>query len=127
MVERLELTSEQIKRLKDADFAFRKTHFELKAQWDLLHLELEKAFTADTADEASIQKVAQKLADVKGKIFLQFIFFRLKTDKILTPEQQDAHMQEVEERREEQKLYQERQRQLELEREQSGKQEQKNG
>jgi Spy/CpxP family protein refolding chaperone len=87
MVRQLELTSGQVKKLKDADFTFKETHLELKTQCSLLHLQLEKALSEDKVDEASVQKVAQKLADAKGKIFVQSIMFRLKTDEILTPKQ----------------------------------------
>jgi Spy/CpxP family protein refolding chaperone len=87
MVERLQLTSEQVRALKDTDFTFRKTQLELGAQCDLLHLRLARAFSEDTADEASIQKVAQQLADLNVKMFVQDILLRLQTDKILTLEQ----------------------------------------
>ncbi len=87
VIEELELTSAQIKALKDADFAFREKRLEQKAQCDLLQLKLEKALSEDQAEEKSVRKMAQNLADLKGKVFVQDIMFRLEIDKILTSEQ----------------------------------------
>ena len=47
MVQKLELTAEQVKQLRDADFTFRERRLGLKAQLDNLRLQMDKAFSDD--------------------------------------------------------------------------------
>jgi Spy/CpxP family protein refolding chaperone len=87
IVEKLGLTDEQVKALREADFARREKHLKLKSQLDGLHLQLEKLFSADTLDEPEVLKLAQKIADLKGKLFIQKIESRLEVGKLLTADQ----------------------------------------
>lgn len=87
MVQELELTDEQVKGLRDADFTFREKHLQLKAQIDGLHLQMDKAFSADSVDEAAVLQLAQKISDLKGKMFIQDIELRLATEKLLSADQ----------------------------------------
>jgi len=87
IVEKLGLSEKQIMELKNADFTFRKQHMELKAQLDLLRLEMEKAFADKIPDEATVRELAGKMADVRGKLFMQTIESRLTSAKYLTAEQ----------------------------------------
>jgi Spy/CpxP family protein refolding chaperone len=86
-VEKLGLSDKQITELKNADFTFRKQQLELKAQLDILHLEMEKAFSDKTPEEATVHELAGKMADVKGKLFIQNIESRLTAAKCLTADQ----------------------------------------
>jgi len=87
MVQELGLTDEQVKRLREADFAHREKHLKLKSQLDGLHLQLEKLFSADPVDEPDVLKLAQKISDLKGKLFVRKIESRLAVGKLLTADQ----------------------------------------
>jgi Spy/CpxP family protein refolding chaperone len=87
MVQELGLTDEQIKRLREADFAHREKHLKLKSQLDGLHLQLEKLFSADPVNEPDVLKLAQKISDLKGKLFVRKIESRLAVGKLLTADQ----------------------------------------
>jgi len=87
MVQKLELTDKQVEGLKKADFAHREKCLELKSKLDVLHLELEKLFAAESVDEAKVLEVAQKISDLKGKLFVQRIESRLAVAKLLTADQ----------------------------------------
>jgi hypothetical protein len=59
----------------------------LKFQLDGLHLQLEKLFSADPVDEPDVLKLAQKISDLKGKLFVQKIESRLAVGKLLNADQ----------------------------------------
>jgi Spy/CpxP family protein refolding chaperone len=87
MVQELELTTEQVKQLRDADFTFREKRLALKAQLDSLRLQIDKAFSDDIVDNAAILSLAEKISDVKGKMFVQKIEARLAVGKLLNADQ----------------------------------------
>ncbi len=87
MVQKLELTTEQVKQLRDADFAFREKRLELKAQLDSVHLKMDKAFSDDIVDNASVLFLAEKISDMRGKLFVQKIEARLAVGKLLNADQ----------------------------------------
>jgi Spy/CpxP family protein refolding chaperone len=87
IIEALTLTQEQISTLKDADFAFREKSLELKAPLDKLHLQMEKAFSAEPVDKFAVIGLAQKMADLQGKRFIQDIEYKLTIEGVLTADQ----------------------------------------
>jgi Spy/CpxP family protein refolding chaperone len=87
MVQKLELTTEQVKQVREADFTFREKHLALKAQLDSLRLQMEKAFTDDVVDDTAVLSLAEKISDVKGKMFIQKIEARLEVGKLLNADQ----------------------------------------
>mgnify|MGYP001823838222 FL=1 len=87
MVQDLELTDEQVKGLREADFAHREKRLQLKSKLDGLHLEMEKRFSADPVNESDILQLAQKISDIKGKLFVRRIESRLAVRKLLTEDQ----------------------------------------
>ena len=87
MVQKLGITAEQVKNLRDADFTFREKQLELKAQLDRLRLQMEKAFTEDVVDDKTVLSLADKISDVKGKLFLLKIETRLTGRKLLNADQ----------------------------------------
>lgn len=87
MIDKLGLTDEQVKQIRDTDFAFRENHLTMKAQLDLFHLEMEKALSADTITDQAVLKIANKIAELKGEMFVQKIELRLAFGKILTADQ----------------------------------------
>jgi Spy/CpxP family protein refolding chaperone len=89
MVTQLQLSNQQVDQLRGLDFAHREKHQALKAQLDGLRLQLDKAFTDDNVDKASVRQTAQKIAEVKGGMFVERIDSRLAFENILTAEQID--------------------------------------
>jgi len=87
MVQELGLTDKQVEGLKKADFAHREQCLQLKSKLDVLHLELKKLFADESVDQAKILEVAQKISDLKGKLFVQRIESRLAVAKLLTADQ----------------------------------------
>ena len=89
MVEKLGLTDEQVDQLRDLDFTHREKQQALKAQLDSLRLQMDKAFTDDKVDKAAVRQTAEKMADVKGSMFIEKIDSRLALEEILTDDQVD--------------------------------------
>lgn len=87
IVQKLELTENQIKQIRDADFIFREKHLALKTQLDGFRLKMDKAFSDDVVDDKAVLKMAQKIAEVKGKMFVQKTESRLALKNILNEEQ----------------------------------------
>ena len=87
MVQKLGLTDEQVKGIREADFSHREKRLQLKSKLDGLHLEMEKLFSADSVDEAKVLQVAQKISELKGKLFVRKIESRLALGKLLTADQ----------------------------------------
>ena len=87
LVKQLELTTEQVKQLRDADFTFREKRLGLKAQLDGLRLQMDKAFTNDVVDDTAVLSLAEKISGVKGKLFIQKIEARLEVGKLLNADQ----------------------------------------
>ena len=87
MIQELGLTDEQVKGLREADFANREKRLQLKYKVDGLHLEMEKLFSADPVNEAKVLQLAQKISDQKGKLFVRKIESRLAVGKLLTADQ----------------------------------------
>ncbi len=87
IIQDLQLSDDQVEQFKKADFTFRENMLNLKAQIDNLHLQMEKAFSTEPVDEAAIVQLAQKIADLKGKLFVQAIASRLAFEKLLTTDQ----------------------------------------
>jgi len=87
MVQELNLTEDQVKQVRDADFTFREKRLALKAQLQGLRLEMEKAFSDNPIDDAAVLSTAEKISDVRGKLFLQAIESRLSVRKLLNADQ----------------------------------------
>ncbi len=87
IVEKLELTKDQIKQLREEYFTFREKALGLKAGLDGLHLKMEKAFSNDIVDHEAVLKIANSIADIKGKLFINVIESRLMLGKLLNTDQ----------------------------------------
>jgi Spy/CpxP family protein refolding chaperone len=87
LVQEVNLTDDQVKQIRDADFSFREKCLTLKAQLDGLHLEMDKAFSDEKVDNAAVLSLAQKISDIKGRLFIQEIEARLAPGKILNKDQ----------------------------------------
>ena len=87
MVQKLGLTEDQVKQIRDADFSFRERHLVLKAQLDGLRLQMDKAFSQDVVDDTVVLKIAQTISDVEGKLFVGKIEALLTLGKILNADQ----------------------------------------
>lgn len=89
VVENLALTDEQVDQLRNLDFSHREKQLVYKAELDSLRLQMNKAFTEKNVDKASVLQSAEKIADVKGRMFVKKIEARLAFQDILTAEQMD--------------------------------------
>jgi hypothetical protein len=87
MVERLALSEEQVSKLKEADFAFKKNFLDMRAQMDSLQLEMEKAFAQDSVKDTHMLELGEKMSEVRSKMFMARIESRLELKKILNDEQ----------------------------------------
>ncbi len=87
MVQKLGLTQDQVKQIRDADFSFRERQLVLKAQLDGLRLQMDKAFSQDVVDDTAVLKTAQTISDVEGKLFVGKIEALLTLGKILNADQ----------------------------------------
>jgi len=90
MVEKLQLTDQQVDQLRDLDFAHREKQQALKAQLDSLRLQMDKAFTDDSVDKSTVRQTAEKMAGVKGSMFVEKIDSRLALEEVLTADQVDT-------------------------------------
>jgi Spy/CpxP family protein refolding chaperone len=87
LVQALELSDEQVGQLKEADFDYREERMSLRAELDGLRLQMDKAFSGDTADDTQVRSLAEKISVVKGKLFVQKIEARLMIAKLLNADQ----------------------------------------
>lgn len=90
MVQDLELTKGQVKQLREADFTSREKPLELKAQLDKLSLKMDKAFSDDVVNQKTVLQLAEKIARIKGQLFVQDIESRLSLNNILSAEQMNT-------------------------------------
>lgn len=86
-IEQLELTEEQVRQLRDADYSSREKRLVLKNERDQLQLQMDKAFSQDATDKKAIRQLAGKVADVQGKMFVEKTEDRLNLESILTSAQ----------------------------------------
>lgn len=89
VVKNLGLSEEQVKQLKEADFAAREKALPLQAELDSLRLSMDQAFTAEPVDDKTVLELTEKIAAVKGKLAVQRAEAKLAMKKILSPEQLD--------------------------------------
>ena len=87
IVEDLALTDEQVGQLRDLDFNHREKQQASKAELDKLRLEMDKAFTAKNVDRAAVRQTAEKMADVKGRMFIEMTEARLAVQNVLNADQ----------------------------------------
>lgn len=83
MVKELELSDDQVKSLKEADFAFREKKLALQADADRLRLKMQKAFSGDSINADTIRSIAKEMSKVKSEMYLQKIEQRLVLNKTL--------------------------------------------
>ena len=93
MVEKLALTDEQVDQLRELDFNHREKKQASKAELDNLRLQMDKAYTEENVDKAGVRQTAEKIADVKGRMFMEKTEARLALQDILTAEQMDKLQQ----------------------------------
>jgi Spy/CpxP family protein refolding chaperone len=89
MVGKLALTDGQVDQLRDLEFSHREKQQASRAELDSLRLQMDKAFTEKSVDNAVVRQTAEKLADVKGRMFVEKTEVRLALQEILTAEQLD--------------------------------------
>jgi Spy/CpxP family protein refolding chaperone len=87
LVQELGLSDEQVKQIRETDFALREKQLPLKAQLDSLRLQMEKAFSEDTIDKDAVLALAGKMKEARGAMFVQRIESRLALGDVLNAEQ----------------------------------------
>ncbi len=87
MVKSLGLTDQQVQQFKDAEFSEREKGLALKAQLDMLRLQMNKAFAEESPDEAAVLMLASQVADLQGQLSILKIKSRLTMEKLLNAEQ----------------------------------------
>lgn len=87
MVEKLELTDEQVNGLKEADFALREKLLEKRSQMNHLKLEMQKAFAKQNTNDSEILELGEKMAGIQSEMFMNRVESRLELKNILTDEQ----------------------------------------
>lgn len=85
--EELNLTKEQVQKIRDAYFTSQEKRNTLRAQIDGLSMKLDRAFTEGIIKDKEVLSLAQKISDVKGKLMILSVESRLAITKILTAEQ----------------------------------------
>jgi Spy/CpxP family protein refolding chaperone len=65
----------------------KENHLELRSQLNRLNLELQKAFSEETVNDPEVLEMANKMAEIRSKMFMDRIEARLKMTKILTGDQ----------------------------------------
>ncbi len=88
-VQDLGLSADQVKKLKEAEFASREKQLPLMGELDSLRLKMDQAFAADPVDEKAVLELTEKISAVKGKLSVQRAEDKLALSKVLTPEQMD--------------------------------------
>uniref|UniRef100_UPI004056BA4F Spy/CpxP family protein refolding chaperone n=1 Tax=Candidatus Electronema sp. TaxID=2698783 RepID=UPI004056BA4F len=88
-VQDLGLSADQVKKLKEAEFASREKQLPLMGELDGLRLKMDQAFAADPVDEKAVLELTEKISAVKGKLSVQRAEDKLALSKVLTPEQMD--------------------------------------
>lgn len=86
-VQDLGLSAEQVKKLKEAEFASREKQLPLFNELDTLRLKMDQAFAAEPVDEKAVMELTEKISAVKAKMAAQRTEERLAMSKILSPEQ----------------------------------------
>ena len=89
IVQKLGLTAEQIKQVRESYFTFREKRLAVTSELERLRLQMDRAFTQDTIDEAGVLALAEKMSGLKGKLFVQNVESRLALGKLLNAEQID--------------------------------------
>ena len=88
-VQDLGLSADQVKKLKEAEFASREKQLPLMSELDSLRLKMDQAFAAEPVDEKAVLELTEKISVVKGKLAVQRAEDKLALGKVLTPEQMD--------------------------------------
>lgn len=86
-VQELGLSADQVKKLKEAEFASREKQLPLMNELDGLRLKMDQAFAAEPVNEKAVLELTEKISAVKGKQAVQRAEDKLALGKILTPEQ----------------------------------------
>jgi Spy/CpxP family protein refolding chaperone len=88
-VKDLGLSDDQVKKLKDADFAAREKYQTLRAEMDSLRLKMDQEFSEEKVNDDAVRELSKQVAAVKGKMIEQRTETRLIIRNLLTQEQLD--------------------------------------
>ena len=87
IIKDLNLSNEQVEKIKRADFNMKEQNLTLRTKMDQLRLKMDRAYANDRTNDEKIMAIAKKIAKTREQNYLLSIESRLKLKKILTPEQ----------------------------------------
>ncbi len=88
MMEKLNLTEDQKKKMEKMHFDMQKKQIDGKAKVKTAEIELKELFNADKPDKSAIEKKIKEISDLKGKMRTNHVDHWFDVNSILTPEQQ---------------------------------------
>jgi len=87
LVDELKLTNDQIKQLHDLKSSFEKDAVKIKAEIDLVAIDIKDEMRKDDPDKSKVDALAEKLSAAGSKMLKLRLSNMLETKKILTKEQ----------------------------------------
>ncbi|KMP11318.1 hypothetical protein UR09_03705 [Candidatus Nitromaritima sp. SCGC AAA799-A02] len=84
---KLGLTEEQVKKIKDLSFEYKKVRIRAEADHQIAHLEMDRQVHAETVDERKIRAAAQKIVEAKAKKIMAMAEGKIKLLNLLTAKQ----------------------------------------
>ena len=88
--EELNITDDQIDKIKNLGFSFQEKAIKMKNEGDLLRLELQKLMDRDNLDYDKIKAVLSKSSAFRQEMFIERLKLKDEINNILTPEQREA-------------------------------------
>ena len=88
----LELSEDQIKRLKTLQFEYQKSTIRMRADLDIMELELKELLQKADPDRSAISKKVTAMGELKTKMKKEHILTRLDARSVLTKEQLEKCM-----------------------------------
>ncbi|GAB4323229.1 MAG: hypothetical protein Kow0059_18510 [Candidatus Sumerlaeia bacterium] len=96
--EKLQLTDEQVSKLKEGVESVARKQVELDAQLKLAHMDLNKLLDADKVDEKAVTEAVKKIGDIQTQQLLNRTMVRVLIKNTLNPEQEQKMKEAIGER-----------------------------
>ncbi|MBN1898125.1 MAG: Spy/CpxP family protein refolding chaperone [Spirochaetes bacterium] len=87
IVDRLELTDEQVEKLHKIKTETRKMLVDLGAELKKKQIDLQELTFADKVDKGKVKSIVKKINEIKSDIFEKLVDTKIRIWEILTPEQ----------------------------------------
>jgi len=87
LVKKLNLSTDQIAKIKDLEFQHAKAMIKYRADHELAEIELHKAMDDPSSTEKTIRALAEKIADIEKQILINNVVHQYQILNVLTPAQ----------------------------------------